>query len=141
MKLLSNTGDERVIDELCRTLTPGATLAAASSAFSLFAFSELRPHLESLAICRLVLGADADQLGLTGTPNDRAFRNRLNIHWLARQCADWIEARVDLRAATGPLPQSVLIASQPESGAKTVIAGNCGQSYSALRAARRGSSL
>lgn len=132
MRLLSNTGNERVIDELRHALTPGATLAAASPAFSLFAFSELRQHLENLASCRLVLGADADLLGLTGTAGDLPFRNRLNTHWLARECAAWINSRVDLRSATGPLPQSILIASQPDAEGKTVFAGNCALSTDGL---------
>ncbi len=47
---------------------------------------------------------------MTGSDADRAFRNRLQLHWLARECAAWIKKKVDLRCAPALLPQSILIA-------------------------------
>ena len=126
MKLIRNTGNDRVIDELRRTLAPPSSLDLASPAFSLFAFAELREVLEKLDTCRVVLpevnGAD---LGLTGSDNDRAFRNRLQVRWLARECAAWIKRKVELRTAPASLPQSILIAGTPESELHRVITGNC----------------
>jgi superfamily II DNA or RNA helicase len=125
MRLIKNSGGDRVVDELRQRLVPGGSLELASSAFSLFAFGELRDLLEKLGACRVVLRADGDELGLTGSDSDRAFRNRLNIRWLARECAAWVQKRVDLRSAPGPLPQSVLITRQPDSEFHQVITGNC----------------
>ena len=48
MKLIRNTGSDRVIDELRQTLTPPSSLDLASPAFSLFAFGELRDLLDIL---------------------------------------------------------------------------------------------
>lgn len=58
MKLIKNTGSDRVIDELRRTLAPPSSLDLASPAFSLFAFAELRDLLEKLDACRVVLPAN-----------------------------------------------------------------------------------
>jgi hypothetical protein len=126
MRLIRNTGGDRVIDELRLSLVPQSSLDLASPAFSLFAFAELRQLLEKLDACRIVLPAANDgDLGLTGTDADRAFRNRLQVRWLARECARWIEKQVELRAAPSSLPQSILIAGKPESGLQRVITGNC----------------
>jgi hypothetical protein len=126
MKLIKNTGSDRVIDELRQTLAPPSSLALASPAFSLFAFAELRDLLEKLDICRVVLPqVNGQDLGLTGSANDRAFRNRLQLRWLARECAGWVKKKVELRGAPALLPQSILIAGKPESELQRVITGTC----------------
>ena len=126
MKLIKNTGGDRVIDELRETLAPPSSLDLASPAFSLFAFAELRDLLEKLDACRVVLPAtNGVELGLTGSDADRAFRNRLQLRWLARECAAWIKRKVDLRGAPAVLPQSILIAGKPDSRLHRVITGNC----------------
>ena len=80
MKLINNTGSDRVIDELRQILTPKSSLDLASPAFSMFAFAELRDLLEKLDACRIVLPATNDsELGLTGSDTDRAFRNHLQL--------------------------------------------------------------
>ena len=55
MKLLSNSGMERVVDELRRSITAKAALDATTPAFSLFAFSVLREAFVNLEECRLIL--------------------------------------------------------------------------------------
>src|SRR5208337_3627284 len=125
MKLIKNTGSDRVVDELRQTLAPPSSLDLASPAFSLFAFAELRDLLEKLDTCRVVLPAtNGDELGLTGSDTDRAFRNRLQLRWLARECRAWMK-KVELRGAPALLPQSILIAGKPESKLHRVITGNC----------------
>ena len=126
MKLIKNTGSDRVIDELRQTLAPPSLLDLASPAFSLFAFAELRDLLEKLDACRVVLPANnGDELGLTGSDTDRAFRNRLQLRCLARECAAWIKKKVEVRSAPALLPQSILIAGKQDSELHRVITGNC----------------
>ncbi|MBI5868935.1 MAG: DEAD/DEAH box helicase family protein [candidate division Zixibacteria bacterium] len=132
MKLIRNTGNDRVFDELREFLVPPSSLDFASPVFSLFAFAELRDLLEKLETCRVLLGTNDGDLGLTGSDTDRTFRNKLNIHWLARECAAWIQKRVELRGAPGPLPQSILIASKPDAGPHRVITGSCAFSTEGL---------
>jgi len=126
MKLIKNAGSDRVIDELRKGLLPQSSLDLASSAFSLFAFAELCELLEKLDACRVVLPAtNSCDLGFTGADADRAFRNRLQVRWLARECAAWIKKKVEFRGAPSLLPQSILIAGKPESDLHRVITGNC----------------
>ncbi|MBF4483173.1 helicase-related protein [Dehalococcoides mccartyi] len=126
MKLIKNTGSDRVIDELRQILASKSSLDLASPSFSLFAFAELRDFLEKLEGCRIVLPILKDsELGLTGSDADRVFRNYLQLRWLANECADWIEKKVDLRFATSMLPQSILIAGKQGQDTKRVITGNC----------------
>ena len=74
MKLIKNTGNDRVIDELRQTFAPPSSLDLASPAFSLFAFAELRDLLEKLDACRVVLPAtNGDELGLTGSKRTALF--------------------------------------------------------------------
>src|SRR6476646_3073475 len=116
MKLIRNTGSDRVVDELRHTLVAPSSLDLASPEFSLFAFSELRDLLEKLDICRVVLpGTTAGELGLTGSNADRASRNHLTLRWLARECSAWARKKVDLRLVPTSLPQSILIGGKPDS--------------------------
>ena len=125
MRLIKNTGDDRVIDELRQVLSPDSSLDLASPEFSMFAFAAARELLEKLDHCRAVLPPmDHGIRGLTGSDSDRSFRNRLQIRWLASKYAEWIEKKVDVRAAMS-LPQSVLIAGKSESGSQRVITDNC----------------
>ena len=132
MKIIKNIGNDRVYDELRPSLAAPASLDLASPVFSLFAYAELRELLDKLDACRVVLqGTDGD-LGLTGSDTDRTFRNRLNVHWLARECAAWIKKKVELRGAPGALPQSLLIASKADSALTRAITGNCSFSTEGL---------
>ena len=126
MKLIRNSGNDRVVDELRKTLVAGGALDVASPAFSLFAFAELRDLLEQLHRVRLILptGNTAD-LGLLGSPADRAFRNRLLMRALARQCAQWIAKKAELRGTTTSIPQATIIATNPDHALDRVITGNC----------------
>ena len=126
MKLIKNSGNDRVVDALREVLGTESSLDVASPAFSLFAFAEVRSLLEKVAHCRLVLpttqGAD---LNLLGSETDRPFRNRLQVRWLARQCAEWINNKADVRGAPAFLPQSTLITAHKDTGPHRVITGNC----------------
>lgn len=91
MKILKNSGNERVIDELRKCLIAQTKLDVASPFFSLFAFGEVRKLLYKLDKCRIVLpNTKAGDLGIVDSIADRSFRNRLQTRWLAKQYADWI---------------------------------------------------
>ena len=126
MKLIRNSGNDRVVDELRKTLVAGGALDVASPAFSLFAFAELRDLLEQLHRVRLILPtANTADLGLLGSPADRAFRNRLLMLALARQCAQWIAKKAELRGTTTSIPQATIIATNPDHALDRVITGSC----------------
>jgi hypothetical protein len=126
MKIIKNTGNERVVDVLRRYLSPEASFDIASPAFSIFAYAELREILDNLTKCRLVLSGEmTTELLLLGSVADRPFRNQLQIRWLARQCASWLEKIAEVRYAPEALPQSTLIASPSEPSQAQTITGNC----------------
>ena len=133
MRLLPNTGTERVIDELRATLVAGSTLDIATPALSVFAFGELRDLLSQLTNCRLVLPPpSANGLGLLGGEADRPHRNRLQTRWLATELATWLEAAVEVRAARGAIPQSALIARSEPSESRSAVTGTCSFTTSGL---------
>jgi len=109
MKLIRNTGTERVIDFLGSRLKPGHQLDMVTPGFSLFAFGEMMDSAFRLAQVRMVLPPDEDEMALLGNTADRPFRNRLQTHWLARRCAEWIGRHVEIRQATASVPQGTLL--------------------------------
>ncbi|MGD9715334.1 MAG: SNF2-related protein, partial [Thermomicrobiales bacterium] len=126
MKLIKNTGDNRVVDEVRAALGPQSKLDIATPAFSLFAFGETKELLEKVTRCRLVLPTRPDdEPQLLGGDADRPFRNRLISRALARQLAAWVEKKVELRGAPTPLPQSLLAIGNSVDLPARVLTGHC----------------
>ena len=133
MKLIRNSGNERVIDELRKCLVAQSTLDVASPSFSLFAFGEVRELLHKLDKCRIVLpNTKASDLGIVNSASDRSFRNRLQTRWLAKQCAEWIENTTEIKRVPGVIPQATLITESSEKTLNRVITGNCSFSTEGL---------
>lgn len=133
MKLLANTGGERVIDELRAALAPSSALDIATPSLSVFAFRELRDVLTRLSKTRMVIPPLSDGgLGLLGGEADRSYRNSLQTRWLAREVSTWLEATVEVRTARGAISQSALIARSEIGEAGTAITGTCSLTTSGL---------
>lgn len=79
MKLLTNTGTDRVVDLLGPGLTAGRQLDVVSPTFSIFAFAALMEGLALLARCRLLLPPSSADLALLGSEVDRAARNQIEL--------------------------------------------------------------
>ena len=126
MKLIKNSGNDRVLDVLRSFLQPGAVLSIASGDFSLLAFSELRDLLSKLTECRLIVAdpTKAD-LGLLGSDADRAARNKLQARWLATRCFEWLSSKALVHLTSISLPQSTIVVSQPESSGEFALTGTC----------------
>ena len=62
MKLVRNTGTDRVIDLLRPGLRAGRQLDVMTPAFSLFAFSEMLHEVTTLVRCRLLLPPSGSEL-------------------------------------------------------------------------------
>ncbi len=126
MRLISNLGTDRVLDVLRQASTPGASLDIASPTLSLFAFLELRDILKNIVHSRLIFPLNTNgDLEFMGSQADRATRNRLQSHWLARECAKWIREKTDVRTSLGPLPQSTYFIHNGETKGEKVITGSC----------------
>ena len=109
MRIVSNTGTDRVIDLIRPWLRAGHRIDLASRTLSLHAFGELAGNLARMAEARLVLPPDDAELEFLGTVADRAARNRLQGRWLAERCAAWLERTVEVRRANGPVPQGAVV--------------------------------
>ena len=109
MKLIHNTGTDRVIDLLRPMLTEGRQLDAVTPAFSLFAFSELLHEVAALVRCRLLLPPESAELAVLGSDADRAARNRLQTRWLASRLVQWLQSKAQVRRALGAVPQGAFV--------------------------------
>ena len=124
-RLVPNTGNERVIDEVRSGLTAGTLFDVCTSALSIYAFANLGPELKRVSSARVALQSDAiNAQKLAGGPADRSARNRLSARAAARGFASWIGASAAVRATSSALPQSVLIV-RPGAGEPRATVGSC----------------
>lgn len=124
MKLVPNSGADRVIDLVRPHLRPGSQMGCVTPSFSLFAFAELRDALAKLERVQLILPPGDDTLEFLGGEGDRANRNRLQARWLANQCADWLTSKVDLRRVDGRVPQGTAVMRDAQGAAEQVVMGS-----------------
>ena len=124
MRIVSNSGTDRIVDIVRSRLGAGHRVDFASRALSLFAFGELAGDLGRLAGARLVLPPDDAELELLGSDADRAARNRLLGRWLSGRCAAWIEKAVEVRRAKAPVPQGAIVLRNSDSRAEQALLGS-----------------
>ncbi len=126
MRLIPNTGSDRVIDALRAPGSPTPlTVDLATPELSVFAFDELRPLLSSAVGARLLLpGTESHDLAFLGSDDDRHNRNRLTSRAIARNLAKWLTERAEIRRVKGALPQSYLgVAAESDVGT-SIITGS-----------------
>ena len=109
MRIVPNTGADRVVDLAWPWLQASHRIDLASEALSHFAFGELAGNLARTTGVRLVLPPDNTELDLLGSAADRAARNRLLGRWLAGRFAAWIEKTAEVRRANGAVPQGAVV--------------------------------
>jgi hypothetical protein len=123
MRLLRNIGADRAIDEIRPWLTDGNQIDVVSPTLSLFAFAETAREISKLSAGRLVLPAEGFDLALLGTAADRGARNRLQARWWAKQCANWLETKIELRRAHGPVPQGAILIRNQDGESQRALLG------------------
>ena len=124
IRIVSNTGTDRVVDLIQPWLQPGNHMDLASEALSLHAFGELAETLSRMARTRLVLPPADSELGLFGADADRAARNRLQGRWLAIRCADWVEKTVEVRRADRPVPRGAVVLRNGDGSPRQAVLGS-----------------
>ena len=103
--ILDNKKNGKVGDELCKHLAKGSKLAIISSLFSIYAFEALKKELGQIDSLRLILSHPTDGEsfpGLTGDRFELRFRNQLNQAQIARECAQWLSEKAQIRTASNP---------------------------------------
>jgi hypothetical protein len=124
MRLLKNSGTDRLVDLLDPRLQKDSQLDLITPEFSLFAFSALQSKLETLKQSNIVLPAVDGELKLLGNEADRAARNQLQSRWLAKRCAEWSKAKAEIRLAKGKVPQGVAVIRDATGAAQQVVMGH-----------------
>lgn len=124
MKLIHNTGTDRVIDLIRPHLKRGSQFSCVTPSFSLFAFAELLESLSGLEKVQLILPPDDGALEFLGGDGDRVARNRLQTRWLALQCAKWVSDKVELRRALGNVPQGAAVMRNAQASPEQVVLGS-----------------
>ena len=124
MKIVRNTGTDRVVDLLRPRLTAGRQLDVVTPSFSLFAFAEIQHALAIMTRCRLLLPPANTDLAVLGTDADRTARNRLQTRWLASALSRWIESKAEVRRALGAVPQGAFVVRDGEASPVQVLLGS-----------------
>jgi hypothetical protein len=124
MKLIQNSGVDRVVDLMRPHLKAGHQLGCVTPSFSLFAFAELRDALAKLDRVQLILPSTDHELDFLGGEGDRAARNRLQARWLANQCAKWLSDKAETRQAHGRVPQGAAVMRAPDGTPEQVVLGS-----------------
>ena len=133
MRLIKNSASDRVIDELRQCLQPKSSFDIATPAFSLFAFAELHDRLADVSKARLAVPSpEHSDWKILGDESDRAFRNRLQSHWFAKQCSKWVSEKVEVRSVAGGLPQATMVVRSDEGEPGRVITGSSSFTTSGL---------
>ncbi len=132
MKLVRNTGTDRVIDLLRSGLTAGRQLDIVTPVFSLFAFAEMRREVEELVQSRLLLPPASAELEFLGSESDRAARNRLQMRWLASRLAEWLQDRTEVKRALGAVPQGAFVVRDGDARPLQALLGSLALSTAGL---------
>jgi len=109
MRLVRNTGNDRVVDLIRPSLGAGRQLDVVTPSLSLFAFAELMPQLVAVERGRFVIPPEGTDLALFGTSADRPARNQLRAQWLARELIRWLETKSEVRRAGAGVPQGAFV--------------------------------
>ncbi|HBU23131.1 MAG TPA: helicase [Chlorobaculum sp.] len=124
MKLVRNTGSDRVADLIHPAVLDGRQLDAVTPGLSIFAWAQLLRGLRRAERCRMVLPADLSMMPLLGSATDRSARNQLQSRWLAGGMRDWIVEKADIRLARFGVPQGALVIRNAEAQPVQALLGS-----------------
>lgn len=132
MRLVRNTGQDRVIDLVHPLLKKGVGLGVVSATLSAFAFAELLSELKDIESCQLILPPEGADLELLGSAADRPARNRLQTRWLTGQLVQWLTKKVHLRRAASTVPQGAIVIRETDNQPVQALLGSLSLSSDGL---------
>ena len=107
--LLDNKKNGKVGDTLRDNLQAGSSLAIITGLFSIYGFDALKKELNRVEQVRLLFSkiqnVPGDSLsfpGLNGDVFERRFKNQLNQHQIAKECADWLIKKAEIKRVNNP---------------------------------------
>ncbi|WP_338152465.1 helicase-related protein [Indiicoccus explosivorum] len=141
MRMLDNKRSGIVGDAISPYLKKGHKASIMASLFSIHAFDFLKEELNSVESVRLLLSEPAfmssnrvagstrrDRLlresHLSGTAQEFFLRNNLNQAKIAKECADWIRSKVEIKALTESVAGTNLYISQNAKREGVAVQGN-----------------
>lgn len=103
---LDNKKHGKVGETLLQSIDKQSELAVISNAFSIFGFDALKKSISKVSKARLLLSCNGQdgflsQL-LAGDEFETRFRNQLNQSYIARECAEWIKKKAQIRLVKNP---------------------------------------
>ena len=103
---LDNKKYGKVGETLLQSIYKQSELTVISNAFSIFSFGALKKCLSTVSKARLLLSCKVqDNLFsrlLAGDEFEARFRNQLNQSHIARECAEWIKKKAQIRLVKNP---------------------------------------
>ena len=116
--LLDNKGQGKVGDALIESIKADARLSILSGLFSIYGYAALKKQLEKVGAIRLLIPLNDTMIaletdtpfriaGLTGSEADRRFRNSLNLAEIARECAQWLQQKAEIKSVSLPVYQNL----------------------------------
>lgn len=126
--LLDNKSHGKVGDVLRESIQKDARLSIISSFLSIYGFSALRQELGLAKAMRLLLPGNGKAVetgqfrvpGLAGSDADRRFRNALDLASIAREFAQWLDQKAEVRSVSSPVPWNLFHVENPGSGAVAI---------------------
>ena len=123
--LLDNKTQGKVGETLAACIGQDARLAIVSGLFSIYGYRSLKKELSKVQSLRLLLPVlkapqettDDNDFRLpdpSGGEQDRQFRNALNVSQVARECAEWLEQKTEIKTVTSPVPQNLFHVANPD---------------------------
>ena len=115
MQILDNKVQGRVIDKLRENIKSGTRLSIISAYFTIYAYEELRKELGKIEKLRLLFSeptfvknkkdinrefklSGSYERGLAGDRYEMKLKNELKQSEIAKECANWIREKVEVRA-------------------------------------------
>ncbi|MBI4603546.1 MAG: hypothetical protein HY721_16465 [Planctomycetes bacterium] len=124
MRLVRNTGNDRVVDLIQPAVRAGRQLDVVTRFLSLFAFAEVIPQAAAVRRCRFVIPPESADLLLLGSSADRPVRNRLQARWFARELGKWLQDKVDVRRPASAVPQGAFVVRDGADQALAAVVGS-----------------
>lgn len=128
IQILDNKVQGRVIDKLRENIKSGTRLSIISAYFTIYAYEELRKELGKIEKLRLLFSeptfvknkkdinrefklSGSYERGLAGDRYEMKLKNELKQSEIAKECANWIREKVEVRAYDEeyPLPQKMYL--------------------------------
>ena len=138
MKLLDNKGHGRVIDVMRDAIVTDGAMSILTGELSIFAWNELRKEMASQSKAQLLFSSNSDTdtlsnpkgeltafvTSLLGPPEERRVRNSLLAPAVARDFAEWIRIKADVRLSALAAPFSIYRFSDDTAQTTSAIQGS-----------------